>query len=1813
MGSELKIVDTLPEGFFFDDQKRIVDTLPKGFFYDNMGVEPTRPLSAAHRLARSHSDPTTPQQPVAPLPTVPSQRPGFVREVGGGILRDLTGVVAKAGAGALKTGTAGIVDLGAGTVGIPFTDIKRKVARRLDVSLQEVIGTTPEIAQNQYIELAAGLGTAILPWRVATKLVNFVIPSLKKATKLKGVKGITARSAETGLAGATLGATWVRDEDESLIRNALIMGGLGIGIGLIPEIALPLVRYIKTARNFKKQTKNISEDDLFNAFVGRESTPEAKAFVAGLSSKQKGDLARKIAKGRQAGTKAPEVPKAPVPQIYPPPQLPAPKQPLSTRLAKVVDKPGSIKTITTPLTESQKIKQVVTDAVKTPLQAARGLEARGKTALADQIKSKTIVAGNKLKAEDGTQVDKLVDNAFKEVAIPDFKIMSTKPVKTLTEAKQAFKEGRLETSEGRSIKDVTRDVDETFNIQKAKIYQRKDGITLRGIKDGVPFVERFDFIDLPAKDYPEGVSRILLSKIDARKNIKQLAKVDPVFAQNPVFKVIDDNMLEFSAAEHEKARHVFRFHASAISKTLAEEIAGGVIKKGQLIHLSKGFLTGKQQEMVLARKGADTSVFADIGGYARDPLGKTTPYTPFVPDAVEMPEMVELAVAISKGKYPGIKKKLRAAMGRAVGQFTGKDGGKIDILAEMFKNPEIVAKVIAHEIGHADGWLPLKTLKKGNILGHIASETKGYMKHLLTEFPGGPKPLTSKERARIRAAVERMRRGEEFEDRTITETIKTETPLNPDEILAVWNSYAGGEKNPQLLDYIKELSSAEKKSIVKEALKGRVADWVTFKNQIITDTVTRTERVRVEKDALWARKKYHAMIREEVKKRGLYEKWMIMEELKALTKVWKPFDEFVNPAFTKYRFSPAELYADAVSVLLNNPALLKETAPQFHKAFFAYIGRRPEFGEKYLEIQQRYGKGREVVSRARDERLDRMEAAGREALLDSMQAEPVRWYSMVMTEMVERHHKIFKDVRPLARKGLVPDSENPEFWLEKLPHLDSEFFSHFRSLTNEIFKPMEKAEVTIADLHKLGFLQKVQTKRKDKASPLGFDAKAAEKHFDFLRREWGLDKLNEVEKYFNKFVELRHKNILPIIEETQILHPQTMEGIKNYRDYVTFSTSKYFAKKHGKETGKLIYQEIGSFDEIGNVIIATLMKDKALIRAARVKQITEKVIAHYLKHAPGTLTPAKMVRGIPVKPTDPAQDLIAYPHLGKTVAYYGPKELARSIYRDPFEADAWILALEKITAPIKAVLVTKNLPWIIWNFPRDIKTWSKQLPGGSIPKALKYAVQSVPDAYKDVFKGLSTARVEQMYKRHQISMTAGHLTRDVSPDDQITNLILQLIQEPKKINPVIWPFVKLWEHLDKPGQFFERLPKIGASRYLETLDLDPMRVDHLVRTRGGSPDFPGGGEKARLWNTLFIFSRSGIRGLKAARAAFLDDPADYTWKTFKYDAIPKLMMYAAGSGAVGSIALELQARIGREEDEEDLLGGSRYEIFKRDIMPKLYQYAGYVGALGIASKEIMDRVPERDLENYIIIPVGLTKTGRAVYFLQPHDFQGQILGGLLWKAISPNRTADISSVTNYTAGGIPHANLNPWIGTGIDVAQYITGKNPYDNWRGRPVFHPMVQEAGGRDRRLAMMRHISNSMGGTSIYRFKSETVEGVKTELEKLLGTAFAQPFVRRVLRVSDHGLTEKYQDAKGEVRQERMRIVLKTRNALTKMVMGESLSFKERRIIAQNPDIIDSNMEPFLARRYGSAFIRALLSAGTEYERLAVIDKRKELNLNQ
>lgn len=1027
---------------------------------------------------------------------------------------------------------------------------------------------------------------------------------------------------------------------------------------------------------------------------------------------------------------------------------------------------------------------------------------------------------------------------------------------------------------------------------------------------------------------------------------------------------------------------------------------------------------------------------------------------------------------------------------------------KIDFIAYR-KDPTLAGKVLAHEIGHLADWIPDQSMKRGNILGRIAS-LKSYIEKYLAEYEGAPgQPLTKADRDRLAQEAER-RMDEMKPDRLIMEEITKEVPvyemsgISPEMILDIMRGRIAGSELPEIYRFMQTASSQVKKEVVKQAMKNiidsRVPGWYKFEKVGTTelqDYITKIKKGHTKKETETLFKQF---LEEEIRKRKLYERDVVIKELKDITQIWKPFNPEMNKKYTAYRHSGKELYADAISVLLNEPDLLKDKAPSFYKGFFNYLDKKPEFKKVYDEIQTRLATPGAVESQRLDDVYE-MQKAGHEKRTELNKASigkiegakdtAARW-------LIDKYHDVLKVVRKYEKS---PDdrvrnqARKVRFDLEETSYIAAEVNQYLYDINKHVLAPLTDAKISIDDIGAYMFAKHVEANRAEIFSAKGHTKGTAGKLLTELEKRLGKDKFDEVQKVAEKYREIREKSIIPRIEESGIASPELIKIIKERKDYSKMSVQHYLEKKFGSGATSRFYKQIGSFADVENPFIPTVLQDISLLRAAQMN-ITKTGIVNLLSDA-GFYTPAEMryskdLGGMKaLEPKDGNQALFTIMVDGKPQHGYISKQIAETFKYSPFEANKIAEAWNLFNQPIRAILVSKNPLWMARNVIRDMRATMKNIPEAtirSIPELVKFYKQAYGEVWKDVFKGNRSKDLEEMSRGKMLVTDRVFGTKERTYDNEIARLADEF---QINVNPFInkaasrtGRFKKAWETLDKLGRVSEVGGKLAGYKFLKAKGTrTPKEIAHIVRTRIGTPDYKRQGDKQNITNNIFLFSNVNKEGLRSAYESFMEDRSAYVWKTIAYNVLPKAMMMTAAKGLWGD------------------------EV-----------------------KDIIDGFSEYEKSMYTVIPLGKTENGDSVGLRIPEDYEGQFWGALAWKLGNRDILGKDGTVA-LADQQIPY-RLHPLIKVGFDLYDYyVRGLNPIDDYRGRTILSQRAFEIGGGVAAEELGKHTWNQIGPSWIYRFKSGELEKETTITKEALKT-FPLSVLGSFVTVTNRGHAERYRE---------------------------------------------------------------------------------------
>lgn len=1042
---------------------------------------------------------------------------------------------------------------------------------------------------------------------------------------------------------------------------------------------------------------------------------------------------------------------------------------------------------------------------------------------------------------------------------------------------------------------------------------------------------------------------------------------------------------------------------------------------------------------------------------------------------VELPELVDIARELMGGQFPIITK-LRSGKdgGVKMGDFMPAGDGRIRLQEFLFKQENLpqAAKTLAHEMGHLIDYLPQGDIKRGNLLGRLAS-LKGFMQSTFSFNTG--KGLPSSERTRL----------------------KTEAR--------------------------KEIAKSRKKN----------------------------QKDFTEADLLAVNELYKNNLDNALKSGGYIENAKVKKELLTLTRWWKPYDPAMSEAYDKYRQSPAELYADAISVLFNAPRRLQDIAPTFYNKFFEGLDAKPEVRDAYFEVQALLSGNRDILLDKRYKSIKDMFKEGDMAAIDLhnkrvQEKENVRkqYWAHFKHDIVSTNYTMIDRVKKAQKEGkIINPDENPVFLLEERNYIGSKIKAIFEREYGSIYNTIMENNIPWHDFGAMIFNQRIADgDRSDVANPLGITPDAAKELLKKQEKMFGEIYWKLMQEQAAKF-RLANMRIAEEAYSNGLYKKEIYEDMKKNPSYATFQVIEHIDKG---VTSK-IYRSFGTFKKVTNPLDATMLKVMTTIVASERNKVALSIVNELKKDFPEDIQEAKYEKTkfgrSPIEP-DKTSDLQLIKYLENGVI--------KGYYVDPYIADTFNKTSVGQNLPLVATLrflnsnlyrplfIQFNLGFQIFNLEKDFFRFYKNIPTMTIARAIKRYSQGYRLSKVRGF-GLSknaSAKDIEAYKllnkleeEKVLSVTFNDISRGETDLDTQAEKILsetgnrafqpkpKLKKIPKFAKPIAYIFNKtgisdavsnILGFIENMGNLIETLPKAaGVFEFMDENGNISIEDRSTIRRKIGSPDFYDGGKWKPATNQIFLFSNAITQAIRSDIEVATDPKtrSGFWWKTMKVGILPKLLMMAVLYGAFG--------------DDE---------------------------------KELMESASEYDLTNYTIIPLGRDSNGKPVYFRLPVDETTRLISGIFWKALRMHENEqtvikDILDVASYTGGQIP--SVSPAIGMADTTAQFLSGQNPYDRFRGRNVLSDTVFKAGGTDAAKAFFGWQFQQVGGGIFYKFYHEpSAQREQGKLEKFFNAPVIGNILGRFVRVSDYGQLEKLKSIEARVEKDAAKETLNERKLLNKYI---------------------------------------------------------------
>lgn len=1167
-------------------------------------------------------------------------------------------------------------------------------------------------------------------------------------------------------------------------------------------------------------------------------------------------------------------------------------------------------------------------------------------------------------------------------------------------------------------------------------------------------------------------------------------------------------------------------------------------------------------------------------GLAPPPLPHEEPAFSALP--LGMPELVDLYKSLSAGQYPKVVQAI-ARLPWAAGVFRHQDAtgvARVELLAKLFKlltpeeeaallaqaqeyaqmvaqpgdnladlvreryqmllkqaleeakrrGPVRAQQVLAHEIMHWIDWVPDHTLKRGNILGHIAAFKDSWLKHWLARDPSKPhgKPLTAYEKEKLRAEALKQMQAELGPMREIVRTILVEEPVweiagvKPEDVKNLFGINAR-EELPELYKWFAEQPAKVKLEIVKAAMKGLVDERLAAmgtKKQVGTKTTEKTVRERVGREPTpeEVAAKFQTLLREEIRKRNLVELDTIKRELEA-TIAWYQGTPTMNPYFK----TGTEMFAEAGSIWLNNPFALAQRAPTFHAALVNWLGHRPEVKKLYDQIQEdlRTGAHQDKRRQRLREMFKRGDEKGMERRRNSM--DKPQFLDGVRYELDRVFGPVYRRAKGTALEGSIYKAVG-DF---RYRAAEQELFLSREN--NEVGRLLAENALDWSDFGELLTYRRIVEERFDLANPLGITPKDALEGIERLKATLGPVRYGKLVEAAEKFNGLWQEMVVQPLVSTGYVSPELADKMQGNTVYATFSVQRANSEEginrlldmaFGAGIGPKIYRQMGTLQEIKNPATAAVMKGLSLISAVHRNTAKREVVKLMQEVDPELIREADQnwngKRHEWVMKDTPHVGTVVVMNGGQPTAYYVPRTIAEALNgADPMESQLGLAAIQANNT-LKALYTQLNYGFWPVNLMRDTGSFWLQMPGAMSP--LRWA-KNLPRAYRAAVsstRGTPNADAKEALRRLMVISRAEYRGLDAADEHELT---LESFGQ----TPADWDrtakqhhlLMRAWLKYKGFGQTFERLNKINGMLYLDEHfpDKPEWQKRKIVRELAGSPDFlERSGSAVVNWALMFYNPwKEGLHSLKAAAKA---DPWGFSFKTFAMVMLPAVLQALAASG---------------------LFGDERQKQYRS--------------------------IPDYDLSNYWCIPLGWQNEaqGKVAYLRLPLAEPMRVLNGVVFHSLTDRG----QGLAEYGAGQLPGLNSLAKVAMGWGTL-LLAGKNPPDPLRGKDVIEPDVFEAGGLPVAQAMGKWTWNELGGGIVHRFRDpQLTDAPQENVEKFLQTPVVSNFLGRWVKVSSRGIDDQDRKLAEPVRQQRAQARVAVREMIRKFEAQEPWGPEERALV--------------------------------------------------
>lgn len=809
-------------------------------------------------------------------------------------------------------------------------------------------------------------------------------------------------------------------------------------------------------------------------------------------------------------------------------------------------------------------------------------------------------------------------------------------------------------------------------------------------------------------------------------------------------------------------------------------------------------------------------------------------------------------------------------------------------------------------------------------------------------------------------------------------------------------------------------------------------------------------------------------------------------ELMALTMWWRPYNPQTDPpSYVKYRQSPEELYADALSVLFNAPDQVEARAPKFYAEFWNAVDKRPEVRDAIFGIQETLTKGRLAVIAEREAGIEVAFAEGERRWKSAVEQRRLAaqtfdgFWTQLWQGLYWEFYPLERLAKQVEKRGVdLPLERDPRNFLDDLGYRDVTVMRWGRRVWEKVIQPLEAAGLTLEDAGTLMFYERILNgDRAGLANPGGIDPAAAQLGLLKMNLDLGLAQMtllrDAVRRFRSMVFELTREAV-----EVGAYNRSTFKNViePNKDSYATFAVLDYL--EDYIPAG--IKAQMGTLKDVANPFQATVLKSIGLIHLIawqRAKNLTVDFMNSYF---PGELTPTQ--NGKPAK----GKGIFRRLENGRIVEYDADLYIADAFEKvTPGQLWRGVKFLEsafrKIVYPF---IITYNIPFLWVMSPlRDLRRTALNSPDKALPtiRLLRDYAGQIRTAGRR-YMGIADPLVREMEANLGVGTPFDQLAR-VNRDDFMADLLKRMRVLPDDSQKGIFaasvfrPVRALLDGIEFGGLTLDFLAKVAAYKRMRRSGRRPREAAVWIRNYAGLPNINKKGKWTAGLRAVFPFINVAVQAWRAdAKVMFSPKTAPAWWlKWALSDGFLKALMAASAAGLLGSII-----------------------------------------------KELMDGIGSYDKENYLVIPLGKGAskefTHRTVYLRIPQPEHSRLVSGMIYRALAamggePSANSVFADMMDFGMGQLP--GVNPLLSVPVAWSQAAAGIRPTDPGTGRDIIPERQWDAGGAEAAKALGSWTLDELGMLNWVRYDPQAA--TTTQL-----ITSAVPGVSKFVKTSDQGFRE-------------------------------------------------------------------------------------------